>query len=851
YEELGDLQQGRGELLAAAQSYIKAASPTSFGKASGVLLGELWRILPFGTEIDTKRAALGRELIALCHCLRTQPAEWYKEVSMFEHVLNKDYDSLKKLADSFATNNILGKIRSYAHLAEERRDIKTVTPEDMGRLLRHHHTFGYHLRGILRIDDMALVNSSNTQKLMGYKINHGTIASEVTIYPSSPLIKLAGNDHSRVKDGDCVIPLRSTPKLCRPAERAHAFTNPCGKNFSGNCNDPECQWLHVSSDADAFNRRFRLFLSQILVINDMDFLLGSQSRKTLRSFWIAKLFDVVYPLHLEAGKISDFRAIPGDTVVTHDLFVLRNWIEDGFYSLNPEDTHETLKLFLIASALDHYRAFYYIKRAGIRLGRTHRGHIGPGDIRPVFLDLFNALFSHSREAISCGVEYVHYILSNKINVDVHGLICVLEMIMAQMLAGLHRNLHALLIPESWLFVLGQRKNWPAVEIDVFIRRLLPPFGTLVEDIINGCDHLSLYRRSIAPTGNTYNRRSLIARVFRCMILAGNKVMGNDIRKEIGDRIMFYGWSYSSTGVLPYEYSNATNWDGLWQATIRASSRSGDPLIQLARSGTYLTAYKDIKPRSFSDTESLFYVFSKSPLIRVAQKSKLRVDAPKFVPHRLRKEIDSSVPPQATSQVEGIHTEVSVSMLTTILDESQLTRSYSQKDRAAAVKIATFYLQCRRKFTQRAAETGPLLKWSSKFRDTSKGYEENRRYQMILRGPMPHIMVCLEAYRKHLDSRKMRASEKAELGQHQFLEDILDELDKIEALRTSASEINDRIGPSSEHHKRASIEALCKDITDTISEIKTYCDERDDLRPHLEIAYKGIVQEPKKKTVTKR
>jgi hypothetical protein len=61
--------------------------------------------------------------------------------------------------------------------------------------------------------------------------------------------------------------------------------------------------------------------------------------------------DIIYPEHSVAGKLSHLSTDPDnpETRITEGLAVLRDWIRDLIYYLNPSRVREMLQLFLVAS----------------------------------------------------------------------------------------------------------------------------------------------------------------------------------------------------------------------------------------------------------------------------------------------------------------------------------------------------------------------------------------------------------------------------------------------------------------------------------------------------------------------
>jgi hypothetical protein len=106
---------------------------------------------------------------------------------------------------------------------------------------------------------------------------------------------------------------------------------------------------------------------------------------------------------------------------------------------------------------------------------------------------------------------------------------MIEIVTALLLAGLRRGLHGLVLPQSWLFTLGQRRIWPTTNLRFFINKLLNPLLKLCIEINKGsgecfylpvCVNLTslpkerLYLKRLSQTSiRMINRRMLIERMY--------------------------------------------------------------------------------------------------------------------------------------------------------------------------------------------------------------------------------------------------------------------------------------------------------------------------------------------------
>lgn len=177
--------------------------------------------------------------------------------------------------------------------------------------------------------------------------------------------------------------------------------------------------------------------------------------------------------------------------------------------------------------------------------------------------------------------------------------------------------------------------------------------------------------------------------------------------------------------------------------------------------------------------SLYFRFPRSPFLHVARESKLRGGAKEFIPQ-------SQSLPSKQKSMEPIPDTASSSAIddpppTAVIDETQLQKVVDVKEKMAALKILTLYRRYRRRleFISRPDRLQHLYK---EYNLVSKTLICSRRYKMLFRGPLPHFMVCMEAFGKHLSKETLRISAHLQNEDHQSLEDTMEQLANIELVR---------------------------------------------------------------------
>lgn len=878
FEEVAEIQLKSGNWLEAIDLYIRTASPAAIAKTEGLILDQWWKMLPFGTTADIQNMPTIDRLLSFTEKILSPSPTWLAEVNMFRGIIDNDRENLILQAGAFLkSNNTLAAIRCYGHVYRDQDDISNVSIDGMRVILQHLHHFGCCMRSILRVDNLAFIHDVRTQRLMGYTIDAS--GTEATIFPASIL-----NCHVAVETtrqtfqalrqdttGAFVVTIERVGELARmhlvdafrsiikrhshAAAKAVVFANICMAHLGGNCQSNPCTRLHIPTDngKSVINRRLRLYLRQIIVINDMDFLLRKSERQRLRTFWISKLFGCVYPDIVAAGRIADFvtHLTQTEPLVSQGLTVLRHWIEEGFYNLEPDRMDHILELFLIATAFDHYAAPRYILHSRLErrlLSDGYRVHSDTGQRTPLILDLFNCLFVDEQGTAEIGVAFIITILANRTRVDVHSLVCVLELVTAVVLAGMNPSLHAVVIPKSWLFVLGQRGTWPVVTIWAYISHLVKPLVNLAIEISKGANNLELRRRPLGSHGLT-PRISLIERIFRCLILAGHNSHKEVVCNLIGSNIASLS-RYTGTAdhdvALPWKYIQASGWEDLFRVMVDSKMNTGsDSLVQLVSKHQTAHVIGGVSNLPFEDTKSLFYTFAASPLIEVAQHSTLRANAVEFHPRILP--ASDSAQQQDTVSSTAADTSNAMSGPTLTIDEAKLSQSFNQDHQVAATRIQKLYRQYRQHVLA-ATKATALDTWFAQYEKVA--HSSTVRYRVRLCGPLPHFMVCVEAYKRQLDRQKRQLSERAQQVKHDELEDTMERITRLSGERKAINTLADRLKPSSKMHQEGNVDVLVSVVEELSRHLKQFIDERPTLEEDWERALKGIVWPAKERAPPK-
>jgi hypothetical protein len=188
----------------------------------------------------------------------------------------------------------------------------------------------------------------------------------------------------------------------------------------------------------------------------------------------------------------------------------------------------------------------------------------------------------------------------------------------------------------------------------------------------------------------------------------------------------------------------------------------------------------VQRRAFKTPFALFLAYATSPLVTVAPKSTLRATANEFVPQILRR-VDQKPENEIIegSHVQGTHEPEHQRQPTVFLDESNLEDPFSENERDAVRTIETWYLRLCQRISSRS-NPSPLDRWFNECHSVvmrkSAGFL--RPYRATFLGPLPHLLLCIDAFRRHTEEQRFQASKIARTVDPSNLEGAMERLGNI-------------------------------------------------------------------------
>ena len=206
------------------------------------------------------------------------------------------------------------------------------------------------------------------------------------------------------------------------------------------------------------------------------------------------------------------------------------------------------------------------------------------------------------------------------------------------------------------------------------------------------------------------------------------------------------------------------------------------MIQLVCEGNpeHIEAPPGVQRRAFQTPSTLFLAYATSPLVAVATKSTLRATATEFVPQILRRasqKSDNEVVEDGC--VQSTHEQEHQRQPTVFLDESNLEDPFNENERDAVRTIETWYLRLRQRISSQS-NPSPLDRWFNECHSVimSKSLGCSRPYRATFLGPLPHLLLCMDAFRRHMEERRNQASKLARTVDTSNLEGATERLSDI-------------------------------------------------------------------------
>ncbi|KAI6137063.1 hypothetical protein F5141DRAFT_66140 [Pisolithus sp. B1] len=886
YVEAGELHLSEDRPLDAIRVFLKdKANEHAVRRAADILLDCSWKHCSFAVARQVLRSGMPKTLISLSHQLPLDPLSLRarNEIKMFQTAAVEELDrvTLEKLAEAFMGRKENGAaLWCLNHVFSSLPPLLPATLENFALFLRKFYTYSHLFYTVASHNDP--VSGRGIRKLFGivqlsddqYVLQPGSFILATPSGASSSndeQTNAAPHSHGQITNA-LKERVRLHLRYQVDAEilfchNAKVFSQCLLYVITGSCDNGKCKQQRVSLsslDSAQYNARVGIHLQQMrilqLVYSAFPELRECNSIKDDISGWIAHLYEAFFPPFWAQGSLANLnwssiqRSSDG-------IRVMRNWIRNAIYSLEPRHSDnfltDILRLTRLSSAFGESDA--------LRNANCVR-HPCPGMLfrspgRYIVADMIDSVQSSAESSISAGTFGLRHIIRNNLRVHLSVLCdCIEEVLSAYVITLRFRNnpgadsLHDVVLPRSWLIRNNKLDARKEVKL---IDHLLDDIQYLLEKLRSDSteDNLWLTHTNVTPV----HRSVFIARICRMLCLASYNCPPRwaGLKAKISNMLTHLR-SNDPTRLTPNiyrKYAEAPR-EGYLRVIVAYDEKHAIPnLLHLVCKGTKLGTSRfatgwHIKQLSYSRLEELPTLLA-SPLIaaRFSLPEEVSASVPQLAisPPAKPDQVDTSVGNEPTKAHEPAgDVEGSLS------DDQRPVANFvvSEKEESAVRLIQGVYRQhCRRQKrrlerstleAERSAIFAACLK-----RARASGLARGI-YRLLYLGPLPHLLLALNKGIAIATSVKATTKIPGRLRRegHEHLEELARQRTEISSTLKRGYELRKKLSPDSLFHKNCDVEAL-KDAVLQVKEFLrripgTAMGVPEELDIELSVAYKAVV-----------
>ncbi|KAG0703070.1 hypothetical protein DFH29DRAFT_918710 [Suillus ampliporus] len=925
YYEAAELHLSENRPLEAVRAFVKDNSNVdSTVRAADTILEYLWRKCSF--RITAKAAFADeslRHFIALADQLQTSKLKPATRdlISMFQSILSGNYEPLANLALAFEThNNPPAALLCLDHIFSRATDIRSFAVDEMQRFLQQFHAYTRLLYQISTFPDPVghggIRKLFSIVKLSGdeFLIPNGTFLHS-SVMESRQGITLASEHPSGYKASR-----RNITELLQAfirtllKDKVSAINDMCCESpvfsqclpflVSGVCRRENCPQEHVAIsklDRLYYNARVAIHIWQILILQIMYSAHPYMERRDSMRDWLSHLYEALNPPFFIQGSLADLDM----TLMPFRLDgmkVVKLWIRESFYSLDPFYTHSQfltalMRIASLSFAFDRNDAPRYISRAKCMVSRPVALH--RKDNRYMVHDLFSSYQGASHSSISSGILYLLHVLDNRLYTNLSVLcdciedICSAFVIKYRMEPEFNKfPLHDVVLPSNWL--LSPHKFTAEKDARLLLMGLLlDEIAKLVEAlrIEAGMEFLWLNHTKFTPI----LRNIFISRICRVLCLVAHNIRNRFIKDKIDKIILSLHKNNPPSNWRTANYRKLVDdvvrymtplpgrlppSDGYVRALLAFDNNKGvSNLVHLVHKTMIHRARVYVVRRLLY--EKVVEIPNLLSSYAVIVQSTLRVEAPTFVPRsenpkdrtevvqHHEKEVAEPQPQEFEGEeekeedvvanadaetrdaLEGL--DEAVTSLAPDLDESLRSNGPSVEEENAACKIQKTYRRYVWRRSSHAADAEIAAIFTTCFKETQSSESDWRPgyYRFLFLGPLPHLLVCLE--RGITLSHAAKAKTKGLLNKesHEKLEELGRQRSGIAATLKKGLQLRKQLEPSSTAHRARDIDALKRAVLAVKEFMQSVPGNMQDMQTEFQVAYKAIVVEKKVRAVKEK
>ncbi|KAG1864912.1 hypothetical protein F4604DRAFT_1683323 [Suillus subluteus] len=919
YYEVAEIHLSGNRPIEAVQAFLKDnRNIDSTSRAADTFLEIMWRKCSFRI---TPEAAVAddsvRQAVALADQLQMKKLKPMIRnlVLMFQSILREDHESLKKLALTFQQRgHYTAALHCLDHFFTRQTDIRPFQLHEMASFLETFHTYARLLYQTSTLHDPLGRRECDVQRLFSieplsgdeFLIPSGTfLYDKVTGTPQNNRlfsVHQSGYTASR-KDATELIYLSirtvlqdkvlALDEMCC---RAPVFLQCLPHIVYGNCRRNGCPQEHVTMsnlNHARYNAHVAIHMQLILILQLLYSAHPNMMRwKSMRN-WLEHLHEALTPPLFVQGSFADLDL----TLIPHGLAglrVVRSWIRESFYRLNPFTSPQFLTTLMRITSLgftfDRDGALAYITQAKCLTQNKSVELLRKTDNRYLVMDMLNSYRGGTPNSISSGILFLQYVLNNRLRVNLSVLCDCIEDILSSFVIN-HRMdptldelpLHGVVLPSNWLISPYKFSVKKDVEPQL-IGSLLDAIGNLIKKlrVVGATDFVWLaHVTNVTPL----LRNIFIFRLCRALCLVAHNTRYPMVKRKVNSIVLHlhrtkrpqYPAYYGKLVDDVVEYMallcdrRMPRLDGYLRAVLDFdTSNAPSDLVKLVHKTRQSTQISKVRQLFYEKASEIPYLLSSH---MVAAQSALRVEAATFVPRMQRprddveirrvekenlepipqdadeeeveeEEVSVAVDSESTDSVEDMDEAVtSFTSLDPVLDESLHSNEPSKEQDRAARRIQYAY-RCHVSHRSGSAvdvEIDAIFRTCLK--ETRSSEWRPSYYRLLFLGPLPHLLACLEQGITLTHAAKAKTKDLSEVS-HEKLEELGRQRSEITSLLKKGLRLRNKLEPSSPDHRTRDIDALKHAVLEVGEFIQKVPGSTKDMQTNFQMAHQGIIAEKK-------
>ncbi|KAG2034062.1 hypothetical protein BDR03DRAFT_993883 [Suillus americanus] len=924
YYEVAEIHLSENRPMEAVQAFLKDNSNIdSATRAADTLLEFMWRkcsfrITPKATVVDDSV----RQAIALADRLQMKKLEPMTRnlVLMFQRILQEDHESLKKLALTFQERgHYTAALHCLDHFFTRSTDIRSFQLHEMAGFLETFHTYARLLYQTSTLNDPLGRREYDVQRLFSieplsgdeFLIPSGTFLHDsVTTTQNNHLVSMhqSGYKASRRDATELIrLSIRTVLKdkvlaLDEMCCGAPVFLQCLPYIVYGNCQRKACPQEHVTMSnlcRVKYNAHVAIHLQLILILQFLYSAEPSIMRWRSMRNWLEHLYEALTPPLFIQGSFADLDL----TLIPHSLAglrVVKNWIRESFYRMNPSKSPHFLTTFMritsLSFAFDRNDAPAYIDKAQCLTRNISVKLLRKPDNRYLAMDMLNSYRGVAPSSISSGILFLLYVLNNRLLVNLSVLCDCIEDILSSFVVN-HRMdptldefpLHGVVLPSNWLIFphkFSVEKDVEPESISLF----LDAIGNLIKRLHMDSPMGFLWLAHVASI-TPLLRDIFIFRLCRTLCLVAHNTRYPMIKRKVNS-IMFH-LHKTKRPQHPAYYQKLVDdvvehmalfpgrgiprLDGYLRAVLEFDINNAlNDLVKLVHKTRQSTQISKVRQLFYEKASEIPYLLSSH---MVAAQSTLRVEAAIFVPRIQPKvvveirqaEKENLEPiPQETDEEEVEEKEVpvvgdsettddmedmdeAVTSLTSLdpaPDESLRSNGPSEEQDWAARRIQRAYRFHIRHRSGSAVDVEIDAIFRTCLKETQSSEWRPSYYRLLFLGPLPHLLACLRQGVALTHAAKLKTKDFNKVS-HENLEELGRQRSKMTLLLKKGLQLRNKLEPASPDHRTRNIDALKRTVLEVGEFIQKVPGSTKDMQNKFQMAHKGIVAEKKLFRVRKK